>query len=444
MKADSPRPEVAVLVYGLVRSAEMLDRTLPSIRTFLAPISSSATVIANVECRFSRRGCVQVARKLRDASWLVSNLHQRVRRWRRWRDCTTQPSYQIHPSPARGTTAAVVHRRDKDNEASAMLALHEAMLFADRRATQSQVPFAWYVAARIDVVFLSPSLDATLARPWARPRTLFVPSYQHYCGLNDRFAFGHPLVMRAYVTSRLAMANETDICFQGAEFNTCLMAKAHEWIVAEVPTRFLRVRASLEVPAVDLATVSRAHLNVTSALSVTDEINKLRLNMNYHQKPTILHEERGRSTYWWRNHGLACQGAWLEWLEHDMGTACRRGSTCKRKEARRKKQNTTLIDCTSIIEKAEIAARIASWVRPCADFLSQAPARAPSSPAAPPVEDAHHGFHLIDMDRAKRASDVAATPRARGGPPLRRGAVREVGFTTCDTPYGGVPDLLMY
>ena len=68
-----------------------------------------------------------------------------------------------------------------DNEASAMLSLYEAMLFADQHAMQAQATFAWYVAARIDVLFLSPPLDATLARPWARPRTLFVPSYQHYC-----------------------------------------------------------------------------------------------------------------------------------------------------------------------------------------------------------------------------------------------------------------------
>ena len=145
----------------------------------------------------------------------------------------------------------------------------EAMLFAN--AMQSRVPFAWYVAARIDVVFLSPPIDAALARPWARPKTLFVPSYQHYCGLNDRFAFGHPLVMRSYISSRLAMATERDICFQAAETHTCLIAKAQGWIVAEAPTRFLRVRNKLQVPKVDLATVS-ANLDASAAVRVKDEL----------------------------------------------------------------------------------------------------------------------------------------------------------------------------
>ena len=138
LSAPAPLPEVpsvAVLIYGLVRSAEMLDRTLPSIQRFLAPISRSAIVIANVECRFSKFGCKVAAAKLRNAGWRISNMHERVKRWRRWRNCTEQ-SYRIIQRPQLVKSKEILRAeretgrrmmdpfvRDMDNEAAAMLSL---------------------------------------------------------------------------------------------------------------------------------------------------------------------------------------------------------------------------------------------------------------------------------------------------------------------------------
>ena len=148
---------------------------------------------------------------------------------------------------------------------------------------------------------------------------------------------------------------------------------------------------------------------------------------------------------------MACQGAWLEWFENDMGKACHRGNSCKRKEARRKKRNAPPNpNCTSIIEKAQVAARVAPWVAPCVNFLSDADARQrPLAPSSVP-EDAHHGFRLIDMERAKRLSNGTArrgsVPFARGGMtaslPKALASQWPTSDFTCHTPFGGVPDKL--
>ena len=117
--------------------------------------------------------------------------------------------------------------------------------------------------------------------PWPlHPGRLFVPLFQGYQGLNDRFAFGCTSVMRRYVDSRwrrmhapgdrgadprpphsivrgwnmYPLHSSWPECLYGEQL-VCWLVTTANLSVAFTEARFVRVRDTLAVPDVDRATV---------------------------------------------------------------------------------------------------------------------------------------------------------------------------------------------
>ena len=79
---------------------------------------------------------------------------------------------------------------------------------------------------------------------------VYVPSFGHYGGLNDRFAFGHAGVIEQFVKFRHQRALYIDEL--GAEAMACAVIHENSFRVMRVPeVMFVRVRADLKVPDVD-------------------------------------------------------------------------------------------------------------------------------------------------------------------------------------------------
>ena len=95
------------------------------------------------------------------------------------------------------------------------------------------------------------------SQPWRKPNTVFVPAFQSYSGLNDRFAYGHAFALRRYVVERLRLLQERHFCWLGAELSACAVALHERLSVQHTSTRFVRIRSDLGTPLVDQATVLR-------------------------------------------------------------------------------------------------------------------------------------------------------------------------------------------
>lgn len=76
------------------------------------------------------------------------------------------------------------------------------------------------------------------------------------------FAFGHRRALERYFVGRLALLQEEHWCWLGAERSCCLVSLRERLRVITTAVRFVRVRSSLAVPAVDEAVV----LGNTSAM----------------------------------------------------------------------------------------------------------------------------------------------------------------------------------
>ena len=111
------------------------------------------------------------------------------------------------------------------------------------------------LVTRVDVRFMAippPGLGSILAKSkcWEEREMVYVPSFGHYGGLNDRFAFGHAGVIEQFVKFRHQRALYIDEL--GAEAMACAVIHENSFRVMRVPeVMFVRVRADLKVPDVD-------------------------------------------------------------------------------------------------------------------------------------------------------------------------------------------------
>ena len=256
---------VGVLVYGLIRSSTMLRHTLPTLAEFvLRPLDhqvGTKHVFVHGWCSSPCGATSAVCDEEDAARSLIASLlpndnvsieiHRTAPRWDRANStCRThRPRRETRP----------VHET-VEREMQGMLSLFLCLSAAQRWESNhigGGTPLQVYVLARIDVQFFSPRLNLRFSRPWRKPITVFVPAFQSYGGLNDRFAYGHASALRRYVVERLRLLQERHFCWLGAELSACAVALHERLSVQYTSTRFVRIRADLSMPLVDQATVLR-------------------------------------------------------------------------------------------------------------------------------------------------------------------------------------------
>ena len=223
---------VGVLVYGLIRSSSMLRHTLPTLAEFvLRPLDhqvGTKHVFVHGWCSSPCGATSAVCDEEDAARSLIASLlpndnvsieiHRTAPRWDRANSmCRThRPRRETRP----------VHET-VEREMQGMLSLFLCLSAAQRWESNhigGGTPLQVYVLARIDVQFFSPRLNLRFSRPWRKPITVFVPAFQSYGGLNDRFAYGHASALRRYVVERLRLLQERHFCWLGAELSACAVA----------------------------------------------------------------------------------------------------------------------------------------------------------------------------------------------------------------------------
>ena len=132
-----------------------------------------------------------------------------------------------------------------------MLSLLAAFRLAQQYPRFSRLNYS--LISRIDVLYM----PWRVVLPTPSPSTLIVPSWQHNSGMNDRWAFGTRQAIKVYFVQRLSLMMQRAFCWQWRpEGAACLAARSANLTVVPFDVRFVRLRADLAVPDVDLATVA--------------------------------------------------------------------------------------------------------------------------------------------------------------------------------------------
>lgn len=263
--AQSRPKTVAVLVYGLIRSDPMLRWTAPSlINSIVAPFGGSAAVFVHGYC-FRDTCDPALARAEFPRRCGVKALSIAVE----------PPHYSGRKTNCSGYDPQ--READRAKEAAGMLSLLAAFRLAERHP-HSDTLRHWLIS-RIDVLYMPWRVEL----PTPAAATLLVPSWHNNGGLNDRWAYGTRQAIKVYFMKRLSLMVELDFCWQwAAERAACLAARRANLTVVPFDVRFVRLRANLFVPDLDLATVA-------------------------HEIPP---------RFWMVHHRSMCRGNWFRQMEH--------------------------------------------------------------------------------------------------------------------------------
>ena len=256
---------VDVLLYGLIRSDAMLEYTTPTLRSHvLAPMQGYGCLHVHAYCLESQCNISTTHRLLRELNAVTVNVTQSVppaeelgkhvgTEWNA-RDLNGEDS-----RIARMIAKDSRKRREKiiDRWRSGVHSLWLAWTAARHHtpAKYDESPSGLVVVCRIDVAFVAkPLYNLWASNAWEEheQRTAFVPRFQHYGALNDRFMYGSAMVMKTLVMARKEQAGLGETF---AERAMCAAVLEHNVSVRTTDVKFVRVREDLFIPKVDNATV---------------------------------------------------------------------------------------------------------------------------------------------------------------------------------------------
>lgn len=102
------------------------------------------------------------------------------------------------------------------------------------------------IVSRIDVEYASYLSVSNIL-----PNTIYLPNFQNYGQLNDRFAYGDQQIINKWFGTRLELAKRNIMAESGA----CNAARSIKADIQHVTINFVRRRQNLFVPDIDKATV---------------------------------------------------------------------------------------------------------------------------------------------------------------------------------------------
>ena len=103
------------------------------------------------------------------------------------------------------------------------------------------------IVSRVDVEYAS-YLKVVSRIP---NNTIFIPEFQNFGSLNDRFSYGQTSTLVNWYTTRLELAKKSII----SELGACRAVKSLNLTVLRTDLKFVRRRKDMFVPDVDKATV---------------------------------------------------------------------------------------------------------------------------------------------------------------------------------------------
>ena len=275
---------VDVLLYGLIRSDAMLEYTTPTLRSHvLDPLKGQGCLHVHAYCLESRCNMSTASALLRllgAASLNVAAalptpalLGKRIELEWNARDPSFDAIARMIARDARKRRNETFHRWR-----CGVHSLSQAWAAARQHspAKYGEAPSGLVLVCRIDAAFVArpighlPNMDL-IYHLWASDaweaherHTAFVPDFQHYGGLNDRFVFGSTAAVAVLISAREDQSRRGEIY---AEQAMCSAVLEHNLSVRTTTVRFVRVRDDGSIPSVDHETV----LSNASALGTTPD-----------------------------------------------------------------------------------------------------------------------------------------------------------------------------
>ena len=258
----SASPAVAVLFFGALRSAWLPRRTLtdnvvgPLERSFRGGVDVFVHAMLTPELNNMRSGELNLSVDLSSFSALgpacryASDDQDEV-------DRTVLASYHI--SPDRKLELSQFKAVDKANAFRAWYSLQRAAQLARAHEAKFGITYRYVAAVRSDTAVYSPlrlpleALAIFFGEGSDVENTILLPHYQHWNGLNDRFAFGQRRILLDVYAEQLTFAKEKHLLrVKNTEAFLCQLlqrARAHV-LLADI--WIVRVRADGLCSARDL------------------------------------------------------------------------------------------------------------------------------------------------------------------------------------------------
>jgi hypothetical protein len=277
---------VDVLLYGLIRSDAMLEYTTPTLRSHgLEPLEGHGCLHVHAYCleaRCNMSTASTLLRRLGAASLNVTAalpppalLGKRIELEWNARDPSLDAIARMIARDARKRRSETIHRWrcgvHSLSQAWAAARLHTP-------AKYGEAPSGLVLVCRIDAAFVArpapighlPNMDL-IDHLWASDaweaherHTVFVPDFQHYGGLNDRFVFGSAAAVAMLISAR---EEQSRLGETFAEQAMCSAVLEHNLSVRTTTISFVRVRDDNSIPPVDSETI----LSNASALGTTPD-----------------------------------------------------------------------------------------------------------------------------------------------------------------------------
>ena len=193
--------KIGLIIYGLIRSSAMLHVTIESIKEYIISRNNVQRIVVDVDGE-------------------SANVFKF--------DCNV----------------TIVNHTD--NRKKYLQKYERAMTHVVRALSHFSNEFETIIVSRIDVEYAS-----YLSVSHILPNTIYLPDFQNYGELNDRFAYGEHQVMKRWFGKRLELAKRNIFAEKGA----CDAAKSMKAEIQHVGINFVRRRQNLFVPDIDKATV---------------------------------------------------------------------------------------------------------------------------------------------------------------------------------------------
>jgi hypothetical protein len=167
-------PRLGVLLYGLIRSDTMLERTALSLEEpVFRALNNQTFTFAHVYCSKPLCSHISTMTSLQNLSTTLVSISLTM-------TSPVQAASLRRKEPPDGCRPGQKQGAVWPNYLAAMWSLRSALMASDR----AEPPMDALLTVRIDVEFLptAPIMDVWVNQPWVHPDRLFVPDWEHWWG----------------------------------------------------------------------------------------------------------------------------------------------------------------------------------------------------------------------------------------------------------------------